>query len=143
MPPTPAPSPSPRRELGRERQAAHKPGRRAYRLGRGEPAGEGLRRIAIGRLDHAEDQLAGDGDPAEAVHEARKDLKKLRAVLRLLRSRVGKQLYRRENTDFRDTARLLATSRDAQVHLDTLDALVDSEAVADDAVAAVPGTASA
>ena len=114
---------------------APKPSRRAYRLGRGEPAGEGLRRIAIGRLDHAGDQLGGDGDPAEAVHEARKDLKKLRAVLRLLRSRIGKQLYRRENTELRDMGRLLATSRDAQVRLDTLDALVGSGAVEADAVA--------
>jgi CHAD domain-containing protein len=97
---------------------------RAYRLGRGEPAGEGLRRIALGRLDHARDQLDVPGHDPDGVHEARKDLKKLRAVLRLLRKRLGDDVYRRENSGARDTARMLAGARDAQVRLDTLDDLV-------------------
>lgn len=110
-------------------------GARAYRLGRSEPAGEGLRRIALGRLGHALGQLRRDHGHAEAVHEARKDLKKLRAVLRLLRARVGDELYRRENAGFRDTGRLLSGARDAQVRIDTLDALVASDAVPPPAIA--------
>ena len=102
---------------------------RAYRLGRGEPAGEGLRRIAIGRLDHARDRLDAAVDDPEAVHEARKDLKKLRSVLRLLRKRVGDDEYRRENAYARDTGRMLAGARDAQVRLETLDELIASGAV--------------
>lgn len=109
---------------------------RAYRLGRGEPAGEGLRRIALGRLDHALEELRQGEDRAVAVHEARKDLKKMRAVLRLLRARVGAELYRRENASLRDTGRALSGARDAQVRLDTLAALVDDGTVDADAVAA-------
>jgi CHAD domain-containing protein len=127
-----SPSPRPREPAPStpELAAAAKAGRpkRAYRLGRGEPAGEGMRRIAIGRLDHALDQLEAPGEDPEAVHEARKDLKKLRAVLRLLRGRLGDELYTRESAGARDTGRMLAGARDAQVRLETIASLVESGA---------------
>ena len=46
-----------------------------------------MRRIAPGRADEALEQLRGadGGDLAAAIHGARKDLKKLRAVVRLVR----------------------------------------------------------
>jgi CHAD domain-containing protein len=118
----PAPAPAPA-ENPIPKRARHG---RAYRLGRGEPAGEGLRRVAIGRLDHALDRLDAPPDDPEAVHEARKDLKKLRSVLRLLRRRIGDEEYRRENAYARDTGRMLAGARDAQVRLETLDELISS-----------------
>ena len=108
---------------------------RAFQLGRGEPAGEGLRRIALGRLDHALAELREGADRAVAVHEARKDLKKTRAIVRLLRARLGTDLYRRESAAFRDTGRSLSGARDAQVRLDTLDKLVDGGGVDSDGVA--------
>jgi CHAD domain-containing protein len=96
-----------------------------------------MRRIALGRLDHARDQLA-DGDPdANAIHEARKDLKKLRAVLRLLRRRFGEDVYRRENAGARDTGRLLAGARDARVRLDTLARLVEDGLAGEEQVGAL------
>ena len=39
------------------------------------------------------------------MHEARKDMKKLRALLRLARGELGGQTYERENARFRDAAR--------------------------------------
>ena len=63
------------------------------------------------------------GDLSQAVHEARKDLKKLRAVLRLVRDDLGDAVYRSENVRFRDAGRMLSGARDAQVKLDTLVAL--------------------
>lgn len=100
---------------------------RAYRLRNGEKAGRGLRRVALGRADRALEQLdaAEGGDFAASVHEARKDMKKLRAVLRLTRKRLGEDLYRRENRRYRDAARLLSASRDAEVKPATLDALAE------------------
>jgi len=96
----------------------------AYRLKRKEPLGDGLRRIALGRVDDALDHLRDpDADPAEAVHEARKDLKKVRSVLRLARGRLGDELYRAENARFRDAGQRLSGARDAQVKLETLDQL--------------------
>jgi CHAD domain-containing protein len=98
---------------------------RAYRLKEGEPLSEELRRVARGRIDHAIDELRGKTDctPVEAVHEARKDMKKLRALLRLARGELGKDTYARENACFRDAARELAGTREADVMLETLGAL--------------------
>jgi CHAD domain-containing protein len=92
---------------------------RAFRLRQGRPLDEEIRRVAVGRIDHALDALRGDGEPEEAVHEARKDMKKLRALLRL----VGDKRLRREAVVFRDAARELAGLRDADVMLATLDGL--------------------
>lgn len=98
---------------------------RIYRLRRKEPAAAGIRRIAEGRADDALEQLREgvEPDPAPAVHEARKDLKKLRSVLRLVRDDLGEAVYRSENVRFRDAGRMLSGARDAQVKLETLAAL--------------------
>jgi CHAD domain-containing protein len=95
---------------------------RKFKLKRNEPVLEGIRRIAYGRIDHAMEALSGESDaePEEAVHEARKDMKKLRALLRLVRGEVGEEVFRRENAAFRDIARELAGVRDADVMLATL-----------------------
>src|SRR5918997_4732474 len=93
-----------------------------YRLSPGEPLPDEIRRVARGRIDHALDELRGKSDSTreEAVHEARKDMKKLRALLRLVRGDLGDRVYRRENQCFRDTARELSGMRDADVMLATL-----------------------
>jgi CHAD domain-containing protein len=99
---------------------------RSYGLKRREGAGEGLRRIALGRAEKALEELreAGDGGRlADSIHGARKDLKKLRAVLRLSRDELGPKLFRTENRRYRDAGRLLSSSRDAEVKLATVVAL--------------------
>src|SRR5512134_3967914 len=64
---------------------------RAYGLRADEPLPEGVARVARGRIDHAIDELSGTSksSPEEAVHNARKDIKKLRALLRLIRGELG------------------------------------------------------
>ncbi|MBA3261362.1 MAG: CHAD domain-containing protein [Thermoleophilaceae bacterium] len=81
-----------------------------------------VRRVAHGRIDHALDEVLGRSDSTreEAVHEARKDMKKLRALLRLVRGELGDPVYSSENASARDTARELAGVRDADVMLATL-----------------------
>ena len=98
---------------------------RAYRLRASEPLPEAIARVARGRIDHAIDELRGKtaSTPVEAVHEARKDMKKLRALLRLARGELGGRVYARENACFRDAARELAGQRDADVMLETLGSL--------------------
>jgi CHAD domain-containing protein len=95
---------------------------RKYRLKEGEEVPAGVARIARGRIDHALDELRGksDSSPEETVHEARKDMKKLRALLRLARGELGDKVRRRENAAFRDAGRELAGIRDADVMLATL-----------------------
>jgi len=98
---------------------------RRFRLRDGELVSDGLRRIACTQLDMSIARLEGDTDEelGAAVHETRKSLKRLRATVRLARDELGDELYRRENSAFRDAGRRLAGARDGQVLLETLDAL--------------------
>lgn len=95
---------------------------RAYRLKSKESPADGLRRVARGRTEKALGRLEGaEGEgPAAAIHGARKDLKKLRGLLRLVRQDLGKKAFEAENRRYRDVGRLLSGSRDAEVKLETL-----------------------
>jgi CHAD domain-containing protein len=57
----------------------------------------------------------------EAIHSARKDLKRARANLRVLRCLIGDTAYKRENAGLRDAARPLSAVRDAKIVMDALD----------------------
>lgn len=99
---------------------------RSYRLKSKESPTKGIRRIALGRAEKAVEELndARNGtDFATSVHAARKDLKKLRGVLRLVRGELSEEVYRTENQRYRDAGRQLAQSRDAEVKTETLSAL--------------------
>jgi CHAD domain-containing protein len=65
-------------------------------------------------------------DPAKPVHDARKHLKKLAALLRLLRPAIGEEAFVREGGCFRRAARRLAGARDAEVCVATLQSLAKS-----------------
>jgi CYTH domain-containing protein/CHAD domain-containing protein len=116
------------RYAGRRLAVGGPPGqrpRRPYRLKREEDPIEGVRRIARGRAEKALEELgeASGDELAASIHGGRKDLKKLRAVLRLVRVELGGKRYRAENRRYRDAGRLLSGSRDAEVKLETLEAL--------------------
>lgn len=99
---------------------------RRFRLRGDETVAGGLRRAARGRLADSSDALAGATGAAEladAVHETRKAIKRVRATLRLSRGALGEQTYARENAQLRAAAGRLSQARDAQVLLDTLVAL--------------------
>lgn len=100
---------------------------RAYRLKPKEDVAEGVRRIAAGRAAKAVERLAelDEESLATAIHGARKDLKKLRALLRLIRKDLGRETFKVENCRYRDAGRLLSGSRDAEVKLETLRSLRD------------------
>lgn len=101
---------------------------RAYRLKQDESPGPGMRRIAAGRAEKAIERLERSRrgeDPAKRVHGARKDLKKLRAVLRLLRHELGDERYRAQNDAYREAGRLLSGSRDAEVKVRTLETICE------------------
>ena len=61
---------------------------------------------------------------AEGVHSARKKLKQLRGILRLVQSSTSNKVYRKENRTFRDAGRPLSEARDADVMIEALDDLV-------------------
>jgi CHAD domain-containing protein len=98
---------------------------RSYRVHSDEQAGAELRRVAHGRIDAALERLRRDArsDVATAIHDTRKDMKKLRSLLRLVRDGLGEQRYRAENDRYRDAARQLSPAREAEVNLAALTAL--------------------
>jgi CHAD domain-containing protein len=99
------------------------------RLGRawGEPLSPALQRMALAQIDLALAALSdadGTGPSEKGVHEARKALKRLRALLRLLRRELGERAFARENATLREIGCRLSEARDAAVMLATLDALI-------------------
>jgi CHAD domain-containing protein len=119
----------------------HSPRDRSYGLTRDEGLAAGLTRVAAVRAEKALGRLressVGEAGRAEAIHGARKDMKKLRTVLRLLRGELGRKRFRRESARFRDAARALSTTRDAEVKAAALDSLVEhGEGLPEEAVGA-------
>ena len=118
-------------KLATVRGKGDQPGRRKrrYRLQPHESPKQGVSRVAQSELDLTigllEAAPSGAGG-AEAVHEARKALKRLRTLLRVSRPALDERRYRREAGILRDAGRELSDARDAQVLLETLDSLLKS-----------------
>ncbi len=116
-----------RDERDRRAQGARRSRARQFGLLPGERPAQGLRRMALGQLDLAIELLDADGGrppSAAAVHDTRKALKRLRALVRTLRPELGEQAYARENAVLRRSARRLSSVRDAEVMVGTLDQLL-------------------
>lgn len=92
----------------------------AFRLKLDEPIEKGFRRIGVEQIERARRQLAANADPASEVHEARKCMKRVRALLRLGRAGLGETMFRAENAHFRSIAATLASARDDHVLLETV-----------------------
>jgi CHAD domain-containing protein len=99
----------------------------SYRLLPREPVGAGVKRVLTAQVDDAIAQLRGEAgtEPAEAIHEARKDIKKIRSALRLVRHEIGDDVWRRENDQYREVARTLSGFRDAEILVEALDGLAE------------------
>ncbi len=98
----------------------------SYRLEPREPLAAGIKRIAREQIDQALEQLTTTPEgPDEAVHDARKRFKKVRAVLRLVRDEVGSDVYKRENVCYRDAGRRLSDVRDSYVMIETVDKVTE------------------
>ncbi|MGH3666464.1 MAG: CHAD domain-containing protein, partial [Egibacteraceae bacterium] len=95
-----------------------------YRVAAGGPLADQVRRAAVDQLATAVSVLHVGGDPHEAVHEARKATKRVRAALRVVRDALGTAAYRQRNVAVRDTARRLSGARDDAVVRQALAALV-------------------
>jgi len=80
------------------------------------------REILVHQLGAAAHELEGR---KPNIHGARKQLKRARATLRLLRPAIGEEPYRRENIAARDAARPLSAARDEEVLIQAHDGLVE------------------
>jgi CHAD domain-containing protein len=95
-----------------------------YKLKKNESTTAGIRRITREEVEEALELLEKkDTDIDETVHEVRKHLKKIRAVVRLVRDELGEKDYRRDNETVRGLGRRLASARDASVRASALDRL--------------------
>ncbi len=95
-----------------------------FALGGREHLSESLRRITVEEVERAARGLVS-GQIDIALHEARKSMKRVRAVLRLIRSEIGDDAYRWENGVLRDAARSIAPIRDGIVMVNTVDRIRD------------------
>jgi CHAD domain-containing protein len=96
------------RAIGREFDSMH--GLRLHKV----------RDVLLEQLDDAIGRLKKNGRSDTTVHDVRRELKRARATLRLLRKSIGGPAYRRDNWAIRDVARLLTPLRDARVLVRTL-----------------------
>jgi CHAD domain-containing protein len=100
-----------------------------FRLKLREPLPDGLKRVFREQIESA---LRLCRHPARqrgvTVHEVRKNLKKLRAAMRLAVGEVRKNQHAREDRCVREIGRLVSDLRDAQVRLQTLLQLRDETA---------------
>ncbi|HVX65447.1 MAG TPA: CHAD domain-containing protein [Bryobacteraceae bacterium] len=112
----------------------------AYRFEPGEPVPGAVRRILREELESAARELSRARSAAArdlAIHEARKSIKKSRALLRLLLPEL-KGVYAAENPRLRELGLRLSEARDAVVMLETLSHLEEKYNEELDARALVP-----
>jgi CHAD domain-containing protein len=82
-----------------------------------------IRRVVIERIERAQESLTAGS--AKGVHNARKRLKEIRAVLRLVREPLGKKVFTAQNIRFRDLGQDLSSLRDATAVIESWDALTE------------------
>ncbi len=92
----------------------------AFRFKLAESFEDGVRRIAREQIERAQSQLKNSDDRVVAVHETRKSLKRLRALVRLIRPSLGETTFREENARLREIGAGLSGTRDRHVLLETV-----------------------
>lgn len=108
-----------------------------YRFKINEPVEKGFRRIAREQLDTALAELAGTEVGPTNVHQCRKALKRLRALIRLCGDAIGNGKARRRTKSLGEIAKLLAARRDETVLLETVEKLAKGSPEAAEALAPV------
>jgi len=96
----------------------------SYRLKTSESLREGIKRIAREEIESAESVLRRTSatNRDKAIHEARKSIKKARALLRLIRPQLN-GLYDDDNRRLRKIAQKLSAYRDAKAMIEIFDNL--------------------
>lgn len=75
-----------------------------------------IHRILLEQLDYIKMQSEREQeDVHKAIHEIRKSIKRIRAVLRMIRDEIGYSSYYRENVFYRDLSRKLSEIRNFEV----------------------------
>jgi CHAD domain-containing protein len=99
----------------------------AFRFKTSESPAKAVQRVCRERVDAALDCLRRPGRPA-SIHGARKEIKKLRALFRLVRGEISVGTYRKGVKALRAAADCLAATRDARVILKAFEKLTGRSA---------------
>ena len=98
----------------------------SFELKMDQPLAGNLPRICRKQIEAALRLAGGGAEPNDTlVHAIRKHLKRTRAVVDLVRKRIGRRLFRRQDRWLRDVGRSIRQIRDAEVRLFTLRQLED------------------
>ena len=98
-----------------------------FHFKKAEPLSKGVRRVFREHLGEALKRLRKSRHPA-AIHGVRKEIKKLRALLRLVQEGIGRDDYRKTENALCRAADRLAASRDARVVLQAFEQLAGGKA---------------
>ena len=90
----------------------------AYRFGPGQPISQNAREAGTEQIDRVLAHFS-NGSKGNAVHESRKAIKRLRALLRLIKPGMAKAAFRRDEARLKEIARLLSGVRDIQAMIET------------------------
>ena len=101
------------------------PPRDPIRIENDEPLPIAMRRTTMAQFDRMIPALTHPEDVDMGIHLARKSMKRVRGLIRLVRDEIGYDVYRNENVVLRDVARHLAPARDGYILVETLDRVVD------------------
>jgi CHAD domain-containing protein len=98
----------------------------AYRLESDESFPSGIQRMVLEQVDKAIDNLKPTvKNQDEGIHDARVNIKKVRAVLRLIRHSMGDEKYKEADVAYRDVGRSLSSVRDSVAMLEVVDKLIE------------------
>ena len=98
-----------------------------FRFKKSESPAKAVRRVCRERVGAALGRLRKPDSPA-AVHGVRKEIKKLRALFRLVRAEIGRGVYRKGAKALREAADSLTAPRDARVMLKVFGKLAGRDA---------------
>ena len=98
-----------------------------FRFKKSESPAKGVRRVCRERIGAARERLREGGHSA-AIHGVRREIKKLRAIFRLVRGAIGRGTYRKGARALREAADYLAAPRDARVTLKAFEKLTGRSA---------------
>jgi CHAD domain-containing protein len=98
-----------------------------FRFKKSESPAKAVRRVSRERISVARERLREGGHPA-AIHDVRREIKKLRAIFRLARDGARHGKYRKSVKSLRAAAGYLAAPRDARVRLKAFEKLAGDEA---------------
>jgi hypothetical protein len=99
----------------------------AFRLTPGADIAQSAREIGREQLDRSLSRFSAKSKKGNPVHETRKSMKRLRALLHLIKPAMRKADFRRDEARIKQIARSLSGVRDIQAMLETLVKLEASE----------------